>query len=842
MDKKKRNLLFYIGIFLFTLVIYVTFLFVKGYAPFTSKSLVSIDAHIQYIQLFSYYRNALLGKAGIAYTLSKGIGGEGIGVFSYYLASPFNLLLLAFKPAQMMTCYMVIYIIKMCLASTMCAVLIRHRFPKVKLWVTALLSLAYAFSNYTIAQTYSILWMDGVYLLPLMFLGIHQAVTKKKPYLLAIVTGLDIIFNWYMGAINCLAGIFWCLLELLLLINREDSVKENLIQLGKGLGTYVIAEMSGVMIGLVLLLPTYLVMKTNARSSVKMKFLRNEFRTSYLSLFKMYTLGTLSSAKETSLYVGTLPILGTFAYFFSRKLSRWKRLIVFFILVISMLMYTHQIMYMVFSLLVNPESYWCRFGHIGCLMLIALSGFYFNEEEDGIPLIFISIPLSLIIAFTNIKAGTFHRNAKITVLTMNLIALLYSIGQFKYKKHLKPYIKHTFSAAIIALTCVEFVINMNGLYQTYWYPSTTYFANYTNAGLKQINAIKAINKQPFRISQTTGMIGKRNNLTAYYDDGFLLNYHSLSSYVSTGASYTLDFLEHMGYRNNFDRLTVVNTSVLSSDSLFGVKYVLSPYEIKGLKKTNLPYENKRYVYLNDYAFPMAFTYKLKNGTYHKNTFTYQNDLFRRITGVQKDLYTPVTPQVKVTNGHHVYTFNHLDSNKGFYGEFKTGFKVGGFVTVNKNFTIGYSEWTTPTVFNIPVNTGSATVDYHDLRRPELYKALFYSLDLNVLKEMKQAVLKKQANALHITDQKITCTVNAQKGESLLITIPHDPNWKIKVNGEKVESETLDDSLMSIPLQQGKNTIEMTSYIRGFVPGFILSALGIGILVVYAFLARKHQHE
>lgn len=839
MEKRKRNLLFYIGIFLFTLAIYLAFLYMKGYAPFTNKSLCTIDAHIQYIQLFSYYRNILLGKAGVATTLSKGIGGEGIGIISYYLASPFNLFVLAFKPSQMMTCYMVIYMIKMCLASTMCAVFIRHRFPKVKLWITALLSLAYAFSNYTIAQTYSILWIDGVYLLPLMFLGIHQAVAQRKPYLLGIVTGLDIIFNWYMGAINCLAGLFWCLLELLLLIDRKVSKKENLVSLGKGLGTYIFAEIAGVMIGLVLLLPTYLVMKTNARSSFKMKFLRNEWRASYVSLFKMYTIGTLSTARQTSLYAGSLPLLGTIGYFFSKKFSLSKRIIVFVILILSMLMYTHQIMYMIFSLLVNPESYWCRFGHIGCLMLIALSGFYFNEEEDGVPLLFISIPVSLIIAYANIHAGSFHRYAKITVLFMNAIALFYTLQQVKGK--IKLPIKHLMTCGLILLTCSEFVLNMNGLYKTYKLRDSKAFEDYTNNGLAQINAIKSSEKQPIRISQTTGMVENRYNGTAYYNDSFLLNYHSLAFYVSTAASNTLDFLDHMGYHNNYDRLTVVNTSFLTTDSLFGVKYVLSPYGITGLTKTNLPVKNQRSVYLNAYAFPMAFTYNCKNGTYTNNTFTYQNDLFKRLTGIQKDLYTQVKAKLTKKDGHYIYTFDHLDAKTPYYGEFKTASSTGGFVTINKNFTIKYSGWNTPTVFNIPTS-GTASVDYHDLRKPGLQKALFYSLNLDVLKEMKEAVTKRQASSLQISDQKISCTVNAKKDESLLITIPQDQNWKIKVNGKSVQSRSFDGALMSIPLQEGQNKIEMTPYIRGLIPGIGASVIGVLLLVFYAYSHRKHRQE
>lgn len=54
--------------------------------------MASHDASVQYLDFYSYFKDVLSGKNNITYTFSKTLGGNNIGVFSYYLTSPFMLL------------------------------------------------------------------------------------------------------------------------------------------------------------------------------------------------------------------------------------------------------------------------------------------------------------------------------------------------------------------------------------------------------------------------------------------------------------------------------------------------------------------------------------------------------------------------------------------------------------------------------------------------------------------------------------------------------------------------------------------------------------------------------
>lgn len=67
-----------------------------GFAPFGEKTLLTVDMNGQYVAFFSQLRSILLGKDDLLYTFGKALGGDMIGLFAYYIASPLNLLVVFF--------------------------------------------------------------------------------------------------------------------------------------------------------------------------------------------------------------------------------------------------------------------------------------------------------------------------------------------------------------------------------------------------------------------------------------------------------------------------------------------------------------------------------------------------------------------------------------------------------------------------------------------------------------------------------------------------------------------------------------------------------------------------
>ncbi len=63
--------------------------------PFGGQTIMTVDLGQQYIDFFAYFRTTLLQHPDtFFYSFAKGLGGDMLGVWAYYLMSPFNLLVL----------------------------------------------------------------------------------------------------------------------------------------------------------------------------------------------------------------------------------------------------------------------------------------------------------------------------------------------------------------------------------------------------------------------------------------------------------------------------------------------------------------------------------------------------------------------------------------------------------------------------------------------------------------------------------------------------------------------------------------------------------------------------
>ena len=85
-----KSALFSFGL---TLLIMGIILYLLKMVPFGNGTFASMDANIQYLDFFGYLKNIICGQDSIVYTYNSTLGNTGIGVFSYYLTSPFNIMI-----------------------------------------------------------------------------------------------------------------------------------------------------------------------------------------------------------------------------------------------------------------------------------------------------------------------------------------------------------------------------------------------------------------------------------------------------------------------------------------------------------------------------------------------------------------------------------------------------------------------------------------------------------------------------------------------------------------------------------------------------------------------------
>lgn len=269
--KLKSEVKLYTVSFLIVLMLAFVYFIIVGYAPFGNRSAAIMDADIQYLDFFAYLKDVLSGKNSGLYSPSYLMGGTPISLIAYYLMSPLNLLVVFFDKSQLHSFFDIILAIKLSLSALTMTIFLRNRFSRLSKYFVILLSISYAFSQYNLAQSSNIMWLDGVYLLPLILLGIYKLVNDSSKKLiiplLSISIGMSLMFNWYTGIINLLYALIWSVFEYSL--SKTKSINKFLSCLKKGICSVIL----GIGLSLWIFLPNYSSLKNGSRNSFDLQLL-----------------------------------------------------------------------------------------------------------------------------------------------------------------------------------------------------------------------------------------------------------------------------------------------------------------------------------------------------------------------------------------------------------------------------------------------------------------------------------------------------------------------------------------------------------------------------------------
>src|SRR5699024_6039024 len=86
---------------IFVSIFFIGLAIIFQFAPFGKDTMLTVDLGQQYIDFFSMYKETLTHSPEmLLYSFEKAIGGEMIGLWAYYLLSPFNLIFLLFNESN----------------------------------------------------------------------------------------------------------------------------------------------------------------------------------------------------------------------------------------------------------------------------------------------------------------------------------------------------------------------------------------------------------------------------------------------------------------------------------------------------------------------------------------------------------------------------------------------------------------------------------------------------------------------------------------------------------------------------------------------------------------------
>lgn len=854
MINKRNNLSTVLISGLITFIIFIIMLAIGGHVPFgINKSLASMDANIQYIDLYAYLKDVILGKNNFSYTFSNVLGGSSFSIFSYYLSSPINLLVIFFSKDNLRTFFDIAVVIKLVLAALSCSYFLAETFKEkinsnLKYAMTIVLSVSYALCQYNIAQSSNIMWLDGVYMLPLMLLFIHKIVIgESKGWKLAIVVGYMIIANWYSAGINCIFSGFWFIFEYVRNYQKKDAAKDQLVNLLKNGLSYVFAMVLGIMLSTFLFIPTVKALQGSSRGDLKWdKLFDNTITGDIKTVLRNYVYGATSAENSVALFCGCIVVIGVFAFFLNKKIKVSEKVKCGLLLLFAILSMYWKPLISAFSMFQDVNGYWYRYSYLAIFVLIYIAGEYFLGSEYGmVPTSVSAILLSVMIVLLNhARHSQPVREVYATALMFLVTGFAFGLVIFIKSKNINIRFYQS-SILLMAFLCIgDSVYNSVLLMDKYAEHDSYLRSKEAKEASKQISMIQSRDRGVYRITQTYA------GINANYDEAFAHNYWSLAGYTSSPNDMQRGFLDKAGYNIMGPNFCVVNTSMLGIDSFLGTKYVLSSYPINGLKRVKgIGEYNGRKTYLNPYALPMAVQYKDNNVAYNlANHFEYQNSLYSKLIGKKVSVYQPLNFSL-VQEGDikqkkpMIYKVSLPKNGKyAVYGMIPWNTWVNAELNVDDKYKIPYSSWLSPVVFHMPTNGNKETANVslaaktsYDIKRDGV---AFYALDLKEFAKITSKLKSREPKFMQIKngDVKIRTTAK-EKGESLYLSVPCDKGWTIKLNGKDVQTQMIGDCLYSIPLRKGNNNLSMHYRVPGFFKGLVVTLIGIILLGIWITVCK-----
>lgn len=166
-------------------------------------SMLYSDCYHQYYPFFIAYRKALLSGESLLYSWNVGMGLDYLGLISYYLASPLNLLSVIVPEGWLLGYFSLLMPLKLSLASFFFALFLNKIFDKYDFSICPF-GAFYGLCAWALGYQWNIMWLDTFALLPLVMLGMVRMLQNRKFVLYTVSLFFAVCTNYYIGFFVCI--------------------------------------------------------------------------------------------------------------------------------------------------------------------------------------------------------------------------------------------------------------------------------------------------------------------------------------------------------------------------------------------------------------------------------------------------------------------------------------------------------------------------------------------------------------------------------------------------------------------------------------------------------------
>lgn len=498
-----------------------------GIYPFGPESFLTEDLKYQYIDFFTWYREVLTGEANIFYSFAQGLGSNTWGLYSYYLASPFNLIILLFDEDGLTLAVFIIVALKLASMNVTATWFLKRRFGLTDTW-SIILALCYTWSTWSVTNLRNPLWLDALIILPLAAWACWRLIRRGSFIPLAVLIAIDVIYCWYMAYITLVFLCLFVLFELAVYLFDGNEVDRRWV-LGRA-WRFTGAVFLGLGLAAWTFAPTILAMLGGTGSKGISPFV-----TYPTSLIRGFLPCAWNLNRVPQFYTGIIPLALALAALGSRRIPRKTRALLF-----------------CFAGLLAAASVFGHLEFIWCGMRVP-NGFYSRT--------------AFLLGFLEIWAAGLYLSRRTSPDPRAQSGAHYEPTRRRHaatRRLSQPWI----NLAIGALALVDLTLNAHACMKQLYvgYPQDTHEA-YIAESSKQITRLKEIDPSPFwRLDKTYNRMG------AAFNEGISLGFCQLSTYSSANSPHAVALLNSVGYSSEGEFSSVYAAPNLFMDSILGVRY------------------------------------------------------------------------------------------------------------------------------------------------------------------------------------------------------------------------------------------------------------------------------
>lgn len=193
--------------------------------PAGEHSVLVLDLNAQYVYYFEELREILTGGDSIIYSFNRNLGGEFLGIFAYYLSSPFSLLVALFPKAMITEAIYLILVLK----TGFCGLTFGYFLNKTRKMHpthTVMFASMYALSAYVIVMQHNLMWLDNIIAFPLILYAMDQLIIYGKYKMYIIALAYCLMSNFYIGYMTCFFVMIWFFVRYFMLTPTERNPRD----------------------------------------------------------------------------------------------------------------------------------------------------------------------------------------------------------------------------------------------------------------------------------------------------------------------------------------------------------------------------------------------------------------------------------------------------------------------------------------------------------------------------------------------------------------------------------------------------------------------------------------